>query len=353
MYPTIHNIKPFDSSLGTTITFTWNGDQIYKARCIIKENETGNTVYDGTVDTMKAKYPIPANSGLVNGTYYVCYITVFDIDNAESSVSDGKPFYCYSTPTFNLSIKDNDVIRTSSYEPVLNYSQAENEELNYYCITLYSYQKTILQSSGNVYNAMAPLTHLITSLENATQYYIRATGETVHGMTVYTDYILFTVAYTQAQVFSTLEVNNLPEIGGIELRSNIISTIGNPDHEVIYIDGDKADLRDNSVSFDAGFEVYGDFSLVIKLTHPNINKPFLHLINANDTTCISCFYREGTFDNSDGKKGVIGLKASSCSDIYYVLYSNYFNIPGNSECICYCISRVGNYFDTKVVVEKI
>jgi len=102
MYPTIHNIQPFDSSVGTTITFNWNGNQIYKVRCLIKENETGKIVYDKVVDTMKTNYPIPANSGLVNGTYYVCYITVFDIHNVESSPSDmGNTFHCYSSPTLN------------------------------------------------------------------------------------------------------------------------------------------------------------------------------------------------------------------------------------------------------------
>ena len=172
-------------------------------------------------------------------------------------------------------------------------------------------------------------------------------------MTLDTGYILITVAYTQAQVFSTLELNNLPDSGGIEVRSNIISTIGTPDHNVIYIDGEKADLRDNSVNYDVGFEVFGDFSLIVKLTHPNINKPFLHLFDSSSTTSITCTYREGNFDNSKGKKGVIELKASSCADINYVLYSNYFNIPSESESICYCISRYGNYFDTKVVLEQI
>ncbi|MGL5434284.1 MAG: hypothetical protein ACRDBO_02635 [Lachnospiraceae bacterium] len=354
MQTIIHNIVPFDSSTGTTLSFIWNGNQIYRVRCLIRENESGKLVYDQTIDTMKPSFPIPANSGLVNGTYYVCYITVFDINGTESAIQDsGKSFYCFSMPSFELSIVENQIIRASSFETLLTYSQKEGEALNSYSITLYSYQKTALQSSGTVYDkdhdTAFPSPYLISALENANQYYIHAVGQTVHGMTIETDYILFTVAYTQAQVFSTLEVNNLADIGAIEIRSNIISTNGTPDHDVIYIDGEKADLRDNTVTFDTGFEVEGDFSKVIRLSHPNLNQPFLTLSDSTRHTTIVCSYREGEFHNSNGKKAVIELKASSWSGIDYVLYSNYFDIPGESDSICYCISRIGNFFDTKVV----
>lgn len=351
MYPTIHAITPFDSSVGTTISFTWSGNQIYKVRCRIKENESGSLVYDRTIDTMKTYFPIPADSGLKNGTDYVCYITVFDVNNTESAAPDtGKLFCCRSTPVFQLSITENEIIRASSFETVLSYTQPEGEALNAYRITLYSYQKTALQTSGTIYDTSPLITWLLTSLENANQYYIRATGETVHGMVLDTGYILFTVAYTQSQVFSTLELNNLPDSGGIEVRSNIISTTGTAEHDVIYIDGEKADLRDNTVTYNIGFEVEGDFSHVVKLSHPNLNQPFLHLTDISKNTSITCFYREGIFHNSNGNMAVIELKASSTADIHYVLYSNYFNIPGDSECICCCISRVGNYFNINAMI---
>lgn len=350
MYPLIHNIMPFDAAIGTELGFTWKGDQFFRVRCLIKDNKSGRSVFDKTVDNMKQVFPIPPGSELINGTYYVCYITVFDKNGRESAIQDsGKPFYCFSTPAFNLSIEENQVIRSSSFETTLTYSQAQNAELQSYCITLYSYQKTAIQSSGIVYIKDTIPPFLLTSLENANQYYIRAVGETREGMPVDTGYILFTVAYTQAQVFSTLEVNNLPDIGAIEIRSNIVSTTGDPDHEVIYIDGEKADLRDNSVTFDIGFEVEGDFSKVIRLSHPRLNQPFVILSDSTKNTTITCLYREGIFDNSNGKKAVIELRASSVAGIYYVLYSNYFDIPGDLDSICCLVSRIGNFYDTKVV----
>jgi len=352
MQAAIHNIAPFNASIGTTVTFTWNGNQIYKVRCIIKENDSGTTVYNGVIDTMKPAFPIPADAKLSNGNYYICYITVFDINQSESARQDtGTPFYCYSTPVFQLSVKEHDVIRASSYEAFLIYSQAQREELNAYCITLYSYQKTKLQSSGNIYDTSGPLSYLISAMENATDYYLRATGETIHGMHLDTGYIPFTVAYTQAQVFNVLEVNNRAEIGGIELRANITSTLGTSDQDVIYLDGEKADLRDNTVTFDVGYEIDGDFSKILKFYKPVLNRCFLTLSDSGDGTQIECYYREGSFSDSKGKMAVIELQASSIFGLHYVLYSNYFPIPDEASCICCGLTRIGNFFDIKVILK--
>ena len=351
MQATIHNIEPFDRTKGTSITFTWNGNQIYKVRCVIKENESNNTVYDTTIDTMKQIFPISANSNLTNGKYYICIITTFDINNIESTQSAGKPFYCYSTPTFKLSLSDNEIVRASTYEVSLSYNQAEREELNYYNISLYSYQKTVLQSSENTYDT-STLSYIISSLENATQYYIRATGETIHGIHLDTGYILFTVAYTQAPLFSILEANNLSDTGGIELRANITSTLGVSEKDVIYIDGTMADLRDNTVTFNVGYELIGDFTQMFAFKKPNLNQCFAFSTDQNETTKIEFYYREGSFNNSDGCVATIELRASSVLNTHYIRFCKYFKIPDESELICFCISRIGNYFDTKAVVVK-
>ncbi|PNV62845.1 hypothetical protein C0033_07455 [Clostridium sp. chh4-2] len=347
MKATIHPIEPFDASLGTTIRFTWNGNQIHKVRCSICENELGTSVfnedyiYNETIDIMKQEFIIPPNSGLKNGINYICYITVIDAENSESDRSDPSQFYCFTTPVFQLSIKNNDVIRSSSYEVGLSYAQAENEELQSYSIYLYSYQKTLIQSSGTVYDTQS--SYLISSLENANQYYIRAAGITKHGMHLETRDILFTVAYENLQSFSTLELNNMPDLGAVELRSNLISTEGQSDNPVIFIDNKYADLRDNSVVFQTGYQIEGDFSHVFKLFDCKINQKILTLSDGNKTQ-IDCFYREGTFDNSSGKKAVIELTAAS-SDVNYVIYSNYFEIPTDEQCICFCTTRTGNFFD--------
>ncbi|GEM_PF-780005 len=368
MQAIIHNIEPFDAAKGTLISFTWHGNQIFKVRCLIKTNKEGDTVYDTTLDvpadddtdpiydstvnTMQSTFLIPANSGLENNGYYACFITVFDIENIESSPQDtGKPFYCFTTPDFRLSIEENAVIRASAYETSIIYSQAEDLPLESWNMTLYSYQQTAIQSSGTQYTESASLSYLVTGLENATSYYIKATGQTKHGMRLETKLIPFMASYTQAQIFNTLELNNLPDSGSIEIKANVIATSGIPEKDVIYIDGSKADLRDNSLLFDAGFEISGDFSQVIKLQNPVLNQRFMLMTDEESKMIIECYYREGSFDNSNGKKAVIELRASSISGLSYVLYSNYFNIPGPTETICFCLSRIGHYFNTKVLLE--
>ena len=99
MYAVIHPIEPFDASKGATINFTWNGNQIRYVHCIIKENDSGETVYDETVENMKQQYNVPSDSTLLNGKYYVAYITVLDVEHIESEQQAiGTPFYCFSTP---------------------------------------------------------------------------------------------------------------------------------------------------------------------------------------------------------------------------------------------------------------
>ena len=291
MYAIIHPIEPFDSSIGTNISFSWHGNQIYKVRCIIKDNSSGLTVYDNTIETMKQVYTVPTDSGLTNGTYYVAYITVLDIDNLESSLQNvGTPFYCLSNPVFSLSIKPGDIIKTSAYQVGLNYSQLQNEPLDSYRITLYTYQKTELQASENIYNT-ADLTYVISGLENAKQYYIRATGKTLHNMTLDTGYILFTVSYTIAQIFNPLELNNKPEHGAIEIKSNITSTIGMAEKDVIYLDDEYTDLRGNPVTYDIGYEVKGNFTKAFLFSSPERNTDIIHFTDNKDLH-INIYYRK-------------------------------------------------------------
>lgn len=350
MYATIHPIEPFDASIGTIINFTWNGNQIYKVRCVIKENESGTTVYDETISNMKQNFIMEdVSSYLANGTYYIAYITVFDIDDIESDSQEiGTPFYCFSTPTFELSLKDNDIIKASSYEVGLIYSQNEDEILDSFNITLYTYGKTVLQSSGNLYDTSS-LSYLISGLENATQYYIRSTGSTLHGMNLDTGYILFTVSYNQAQVLMPLELTNLPEIGAIRINTNFTSTLGIEDHEVTYIDGTWADLRDNSVTYDIGFQVSGDFTMEFAISNPIRNMRIIGF--TGDNLIGNIYYRIGSFSDSDGEKSYFVLMVKS-SGVNYVLQSDYLEIPDDTKQFKIIVNRKGSYYDFKAIQES-
>lgn len=343
MHAIIHPIEPFDSSIGTNINFTWQGNQIFKVRCMIKDNAVGNVVYDQTISTMKQSYLFPPDSALKNGGYYVAYLSVIDVDGTESSFpSIGTPFYCYQTPQFHLSIKPGDIIKTSAYQTELTYAQAENELLDYYSITLYTYQKTELLTSGNLYNTDS-LSYLISGLENAKQYYIRATGKTLHNMTLDTGYILFTVSYTEAQIFNPLELNNRSELGAIEIKSNITSTIGVPEKEVTYIDHEYADLRNNSVTYDIGFEVKGDFTKAFLFNKPDRNTRIIRFTDGRQSS-VNIYYREGALSDSNGEKAFFELEAET-TGIKYILFSNYVTFPGADQQFLLCLNRIGNAYE--------
>lgn len=349
MYSIIHPIEPFDSSIGTELKFTWKGNQIFKVRCIVKNNETGTTVYDHTENTMKQLYTMPPNSGLINGIYYVAYITVFDVNNNESDLQDiGTPFYCFSKPIFGLSVSDGEIIKTSAYKVGLNYSQPQGESLDSYSFTLYTYQKTVISSSGDIYNT-SDMSYVISGLENAKQYYLRATGKTLHGITLDTGFILITVSYTIAQVFNTLELNNKPDSGAIEAKSNIVSTIGLSEKDVIYIGDEYADLRDNSVTYDEGFQVKGDFTKIFIFYEPKRNKSIISF-GDGDRLKVDIYYRIGKYADSGGEKAYFELVANSCG-INYVMNSNYVGIPNsNYQQFALLVNRQGGYYDVKVVV---
>lgn len=349
MYSIIHPIEPFDAAIGTEIKFTWRGNQIYKVRCIVKNNETGVTVYDNTESTMKQSYTIPTNSGLVNGVYYVVYITVFDVNNNESDLQDiGTPFYCFSKPLFNLSVSDGELIQTSAYKVGLNYSQSQGEQLDSYSFTLYTYQKTVFSSSGDIYNT-SDMSYVISGLENAKQYYIRATGKTLHGITLDTGFILITISYTIAQVFNTLELNNKAESGAVEIKSNIVSAIGLSEKDVIYIGDEYADLRDNSVTFDEGFEVRGDFTKIFVFYEPERNKSIISF-GDGDRLKVDIYYRIGKYSDSNGEKAYFELVADSCG-VNYVMNSNYVDVQkSNYQQFALLVNRQGSYYDLEVVL---
>lgn len=352
MYAIIHPITPFDSAKGTTISFTWNGNQIYKVRCIIKKNETNDTVFDETISTMKPVFTISNESGLVNGTYYVAFITVFDVDDNESMIQNiGTPFYCFSTPTFKLSISNDAIIKSSTYSIDLIYSQAEKEELDSYKISLYSYQKAELQTTGYMYD-LSHASFIISELENAKDYYVRAIGTTINGMQLDTGYIHITTAYVQHNVFHVMELNNRADIGGIEIRSNIISTEGHSEKPVVYLEGGGVDLTDNKIDYTNGFMIEGDFSAIFKIRNPLLNTSIITITDINQEMTANIYYREGSYASSNGKKGYFEL-VLEMSDVKYVRMSNYFSIPEKTQEIVLYVNRIDIFFDLNAIVTDI
>ena len=336
MVAQIHPIEPFDASKGATINFTWNGNQIRYVHCIIKENDSGETVYDETVENMKQQYNVPSDSTLLNGKYYVAYITVLDVDHIESEQQAiGTPFYCFSTPNFSLSVQENAIVRASAYSVSAIYSQTEDEPLDSYRIMLYDHAKKVLQDSGSIYDTIS-LQYIVSGLENAKQYYVRSTGNGIF----YHNCLVNKIPYKS---------NNMPDIGAIEIKSNIISTQATSEKPVDFLDGERVDLRDNSIAYDVGFEIEGDHSSIYLFEKPNLNTSLVRFFGEQTEAMI--VYREGAFSDSDGKKAYFELRVKA-GGRFYVLMSNYVDIPSDDQQFSLLVNREGNLYEVKAVLVK-
>ena len=115
-------------------------------------------------------------------------------------------------------------------------------------IQLYNANKTLVDSSGNLYNSnLPPLTFGFTvfGLENHAQYYTKANLVTINGTTVETDFVRFYTNYEtvpeKTSFTATLDSCN----GYVNLHSGMICNItGESNPEIpTYIGGTKIDLR--------------------------------------------------------------------------------------------------------------
>lgn len=280
MQATIYKISPFDASVGTTIKFSWNGNQVFKNRCIIKENKTGETVYDKTIESFKLEHTLDlTKASLLNGEWYNAFLSVFDKNGNESDIQQlGQAFICLKTPVFKFeNLIDNQSISSSSYEFILDYSQENDELLDSWSISVYTKNHSLLSTSGIKYDT-ENLKYVISGFTNKNEYIVRAVGQTVNGFALDTGDINISISYSTSSIFSKLEPTNIREIGAIQVKANIISSEGHLKKEPgIYIDNEYLDLRDNTVTYSEGFLFDGDFSIALLCYGLNPNKQLLKL----------------------------------------------------------------------------
>lgn len=350
MTPILYLIDTFDSTKENQIKFKWNGSQSFGNICEIRENQSNNIVYKKTQTTMQLVHTIPANT-LTNGSLYNVRIASIDVDGNVSDFSNPTLFFCFSTPTFKFTnIIENQVVKNSSYQTYLEYSQAEGEMLNTFEITLYDLSKSIIYSSGLLYSGIHELSYLINDLDDNQSYYIRATGMTTTGMQIETEYIYFSVNYEQPSVYSILTLENASNDGYIKLQSNIKIVECHTEKEPIYIDGEYIDLTDNVLYINDGFSLDNDF--VINFSGYNFSEGLIMQL-FDGTNVISLYYRKGVYDvNGDIEKAFIELSVPIVLT-KYCCFSNYIDVPNETDelfvsvkkksgLFCISLSKVGD-----------
>lgn len=324
--PVLYTIPSFDAALGTNIPFAYEGDQVFGNELVIVDNETDAQVYDITMsDWMRMYHTIGVDSGLVNGKYYACKIRVFNINGEPSDWSTWRSFYCFKTPVLSFTnIQAGQILDQSEYTFLLSYQQEQNEPLNTYNVMLYNANRVLLRSSDTLYGANE-LSYTIRQLEDSTQYYIRATGDTLNGMSVDTGYISFSVKYVVPTYWTYVDLSNNKDDGSIRISCNIRSITG-----VFGGDGDPTYNDDNtmidltgsgdSVVFNDGFMQTGNFTVKILGRDFNDNKIFFEMVDSYDSV-VDLIYREGWFaaDSQFAEGKTVDDPAQGCYLRYFIV----------------------------------
>ena len=268
--PILYAINNFDAAKGTTVKFYYTGEQVFANKLTIKKNDTLEVVYEQKVSSMRLNHEISAETSstkLINGTTYVASITVFDKNGIESPASNTVLFTCYTTPVFHFTnIREGDILTDASYPVKLVYSQKENIPLSQYIVNLYDYGHNQIWSSGAIYNDKE-LSVVISGLTDNSNYYIRATGNTVTDVPLDTGLIGFSVNIVNPNTFLVLSLENVPDESSVKVSSNIVIVVGRSEGDISYVDNAAVDLtHGGKVIFDDGFRDvitvhwnYGDF----------------------------------------------------------------------------------------------
>ena len=358
MQALIYNIDPFDANKGTTIRFNWSGSSAGGNRCIIKNHDNNEVIYDYTVLGLKQEHLINQdgfidNKKLINGKKYLAYIIMTDSFGTQLSDSDiqsqGQMFQCFTTPIFRfVNLVNGQTIDGSSYDFILEYSQDDAEELNSWQITIYSAEGAVL-SSTNVRYDTTSLDHLFSGFNNEQSYQVRATGQTVNGIMLDTGYIIFHIEYGQPSIFSMVELKNLAKEGAILVRSNIISADGELKNAAAYINDEYLDLRNNELVYNEGFIFEDDFSLVVYAYDIKPNIPFFWFYaNENQDFVGVVTYRIGKI-GSTKMAGCLELRIlNGENNPEYIIYSNKIDPISQNTKLGFCITRASGYYDLAI-----
>ena len=345
MQAVIYKILPFDAMTGTTIKFSWNGNQAFKNHCVIRNNETNESVYDQTTDSFKLEHKIDLEKAqLVNGKRYHAFITVLDKDGKESDSQPlGEPFLCLKTPVFRFTnLVKNQSISSSSYEFSLEYTQENGELLDSWSISVYTKNHTLLSTSGVKYDT-AKLKHVISGFTNKNEYLVQAVGTTVNGCSLDTGDIPISVTYSVSSIFSILEPTNLRDVGAIQIKSNIVSSEGHLEKEPgIYIDNEYLDLRDNTLTYSEGFLFDKDFSLVLRFYGLGPNQQILNM--QDEAGYLKAIVTHRIIKNQD--REFVSLFELRVTSSWYssVFYSNPLPLLSLTDEVGLCIIRQNNLY---------
>lgn len=342
--PYINRIKPFDANKDYEITISWIGNRAYKNRIIISDYKTNQTIFDETIETFNLKHIIPAEK-LTNGRQYIIQAQIFDAENIGSVLSDKIMFYTFATPEFYFRDMTDDqvIIDNSTFTASVYYYSEDFEDINKFQFFLYdSTKKELLHSNEFIDNNEYNMNYTYKGLDNDTVYYIRCIGVTVNGMELDTGYQSIYIKFENPNTYARIYATPRPEQGCIQVSTNLIIIDYTGDETFEYVDDGMIDLRDKVLYYNQGFNITGDFTVIIRGMYLWQTKEIFKM--ANDKFSLSLSSRIYTDETLRFRLLVPNGVGN------YVLYTDPL-VFDNEDMITICIRRVDDVYQLKVFEE--
>lgn len=353
------------------IAFLHQGAQIIANEIIVRNNETNVEVFRERVESMATRHLIPAET-LTNGVLYNVQFIVYWHDSEDyvgnSELSDTALLQCYSTPTVTLNTIIS-FVRNASYTFDFTYKQDEDDYIDHYKLTLYGVDGQVLQNYADVYPATTDLPYVFsataTNLADKTSYYLEMVVTSVSGLTATTGRVPFTVEYKEPDAYLMMYVENEYKSCSVRITSNVKVIDGHTlsGNEPTYIDGEKADLRDDTAYWETMMDVVGDFQSLIEVEWLTPYKTIFQATNGTNTIELRTNY--SLVEGYERARFYLELFVSNPYDQYMVVsnsltppddYDNYHIIDKDSDMPVlldqYLISIVRRGYVYKVTIQK-
>jgi hypothetical protein len=216
----------------------------------------------------------PQSSSFTNGKRYAIETIVYDDTNGRgnaSTPSDKLFFWALTTPTFEFvgltntddpTTGEDNIINSSSYNAIVNYQQAEGEQLASYIFYWYDNGKVLLSQTDAQYDVTS-VAYNYKGLESDKIYYIRCTGLTRNGISVDTGYVIIFPSYARTGNYAQIYADVSDGTGIVTYKTNIVDVKATRD-DYNYVDNVYIDLTNDEVEYNSDFNIEKDMSIVVR-----------------------------------------------------------------------------------------
>jgi len=361
--PVAISLSAFDATNEQIFSFTVSGgDQVVGNKLTIINNVSGDIIYTNEVTSYIYNQTLPANT-LVNGGYYGFYFQTINIHGVYSSPSNTSTFKCFTTPVFNIiNIPSLKVIESASFKFYCQYTQIEDEPIDYLYFYLYDKNHVQINQSEIITSDMALPDFVITTfgytfngLIDDESYYIRVIGVTINGTTVDSGYYDFTVDYKYDGTYLMVSSENYPNHGYVLITNSATEIDGKVydknGHELIPppIRGEQAYLLDgDTLVWDDGFQVKNSQFTKMKWWTP-VNFGETLEISDGDNTYITVEFKRGVpSDDRYYAKDYILVKGYENGIQYMQKVSNLIEPLNNNSQVATLVAISGEDITTTI-----